>query len=135
MPNKREARVAPAAVWAEIEADLDAQAKDLGKQLDDYLASIEGTPDDRELAQAPGEEGQNVADRIADTYAQAGALALKPTVEHLLSAIETSTSPTDLKERLEKLYKHLDSSALGQVVQKALMLAELDGRWAVLEET
>lgn len=79
-------------------------------------------------------EGQLYLDEVVAQGTQEGTLALSPLMVQLLHAVNQATSYEDLKKRLLTIYSGEDRSKLADLMEKALMLAELEGRHAVLEE-
>jgi phage gp29-like protein len=79
--------------------------------------------------------GQAYADKLSAASRDAGAAALNPEIDALMSIIEslddTPEWPIALKQRLLERYGKLDIGEFAGVVEKALVLAELAGRYAV----
>jgi len=79
-------------------------------------------------------EGQLYLDTVVKEGTQESALSLSPLMVQLLHAVNQATSYEDLKKRLLSIYSGDDRSQLADLMEKALVLAELEGRHAVLEE-
>lgn len=79
-------------------------------------------------------EGQLYLDTLVDQGTAEGSLSLSPLMVQLLHAVNQATSYEDLKKRLLSIYSGDDRSKLADLMEKALVLAELEGRHAVLEE-
>ncbi len=82
-------------------------------------------------AAASESEGQRYIDRVHAAVVNTAPLAV-PSYE-LLSVVNTATSEADLKERLTKAYAEMDRTKLEAVFEQAFILAELAGRYAVLQ--
>lgn len=82
-------------------------------------------------AAASESEGQRYVDRLhADVLAQS---PLAVPAYELLSVVNASTSPDDLQRRITEAYASMDRSALEATFERAFILAELAGRYAVLQ--
>lgn len=79
-------------------------------------------------------EGQLYADAIVEEGKAAASTALKVDVAALIQVIESSADFDQLKAALVRVYGEMDSEKLAELMQYALILAELGGRHAVLEE-
>ena len=79
-------------------------------------------------------DGQDYADRLAARSAQRGSEALAPDLEALIALIESSESRGELEQKLLASYKTMDHAARAKIIERALILAELAGRHAVLED-
>jgi phage gp29-like protein len=79
--------------------------------------------------------GQAYADAVADKARERATQALKPDVMHVLGAVAASNSYDELKGRLIELYGNMEPSHFAVILQRAMLLAELAGRLAVLEDT
>lgn len=76
--------------------------------------------------------GQVAADQLADHAAKDGAKAVRPGLVELLAAIDAAKGDfEDLRRRLQAVV--LDPEELAIVLEKAMVLAELNGRLSVLE--
>ena len=82
-------------------------------------------------AAASESEGQRYIDRVHASVVNTAPLAV-PAYE-LLSVVNTATSEADLKERLTKAYAEMDRTKLEAVFEQAFILAELAGRYSVLQ--
>jgi hypothetical protein len=84
-------------------------------------------------------EGQLFADALVEQSTEHAIRALKPTTDAILAVIdsidEASRDPYgDLRTKLRELYTELDPSELSALVEKAMVLANLAGRAAVLQD-
>ncbi len=79
--------------------------------------------------------GQVYVDSVAESGRARAAAVLKPDVMHVLSAIAASNSYDELKGRLIALYGAMEPDQMASVLQRAMLLGELAGRLAVLEDT
>ena len=79
--------------------------------------------------------GQAYADKLAAASRDAGAAALNPEIDAIMSIIEgledTPDWPVKLKQGLLKQYGNASRDEFASVVEKALVLAELAGRYSV----
>lgn len=78
--------------------------------------------------------GQLYADALADHGRGRGVEALAPDVGEVLSLIQEARDYAELREGLIKLYGKASPDELAGLMEKALLLAELAGRHAVLED-
>ncbi len=84
---------------------------------------------------APGFlEGQLYADALADGAIPSGQRALRVDLKAVLDVIQTSTDYGDLRVRLREVFADMGPEAFARVMQKALVLSELNGDVAVLED-
>lgn len=87
------------------------------------------------LAQAKGfVRGQLYADALGDQGREQGAGILASDMASVLSVIQAATDYDSLREGLIKLYGKMDPAELAGLMEKALVLADLAGRHAVLED-
>lgn len=101
------------------------------------------TPQDKKQANAalewlsrqPGwKRGQDYASHIASLALEGGAQVIGRDLERVLKIVRSSKSPEDLKRQLVNAYGAMSPKAFAQVAQRAMILARLDGRHAVLED-
>ena len=78
--------------------------------------------------------GQLYADELSDRSVPLGAKALAPDLETLLSVIKSAKSYDDLRGKLVKAYGQMDRARLADLLEKAIVLADLAGKHAVLED-
>ena len=76
---------------------------------------------------------KTAADRTAQRAMRAAQPQVAAEVEAVLSEVRAAASPDDLKARLLKRFADQDPAALAAVVEKAMLLADLEGRWDVTE--
>ena len=79
-------------------------------------------------------EGQLYLDRVADEGTQGANVLVSPLTVRLLEVVHAAKSYRELKSKLRSIYDGEDWSKYADLVEKALILAELEGRHAVLEE-
>lgn len=80
--------------------------------------------------------GQVYTDTIGDEARAAAAGALKPDLKHLVELIDGADSYEALRQKVLSAYKHrMTPDALAKVQEQAAILADLNGRYAVLEDT
>lgn len=79
-------------------------------------------------------DGQQFVDDLADDARDEGAKAIEASIEGVLADVNAATSFADLKTRLKKRYDGMSADAMTEVVEKAIVLTELAGRTAVLED-
>lgn len=80
------------------------------------------------------EQGQLYADAVADAAKAEAAEAMRPELDAILKVVRTAKSYTDMRAALLSMYRKLDAAALSRVIERALVLAKLDGRLSVLED-
>lgn len=80
------------------------------------------------------QRGQAYVDAVADKARERAATVLKPDVMHVLGAVAASNSYDELKGRLIELYGAMEPHQFAVVLQRAMLLGELAGRLAVLED-
>lgn len=79
-------------------------------------------------------DGQAYADELGDTSRDDGTDAMAPSVDDVLAVVKSAASFDDLKERLAKAYDGMGAVKMTEIVEKAIVLAELAGRYAVLKD-
>lgn len=79
-------------------------------------------------------QGQLYADSLTERGTPAGARALRPDLETLLSAVEEAEDYEDLRTRLRSAFPKLEPERLSGLLEKAMVLAELAGRHAVQQD-
>jgi phage gp29-like protein len=79
-------------------------------------------------------EGQLYADALADDAVPRGKRALAVDLKAVLDIIDSSTSYADLRVRLREAYADMDADAFSRVMEKALVLGDLAGHHAVLQD-
>lgn len=87
----------------------------------------------RQLSQA-AVKGQTRVDDLHDEALAQGKEAFRASLDKVLSLVAEAADYEQLRRRVLAEYKHLDSHALAKVLEKAILLAELSGRWSVQEE-
>lgn len=80
-------------------------------------------------------EGQLYLDEVVKEGQSSASLTLAPIMVQLLQVVHQATSYEDMKRRLKELHQGEDLAQLADLVEKCLILAELEGRNAVLEES
>ncbi len=78
--------------------------------------------------------GQAYVDELAEAGATHGAAVLRPDLADVLRVVREAKDYADLRARLLATYRGLSRERLAQVVEKASVLADLDGRFAVLDD-
>jgi len=82
--------------------------------------------------------GQDYVARLADSARVDGAAALRPDVAKLIDIVmhleDTEGWQEELKAKLVDTYRDMDATAAAAALEKSLILAELAGRVAVLED-
>lgn len=78
-------------------------------------------------------EGQSWIDALVEASKAMGAAAMRPDLAALNKVIQGATSFVDLRQKLAPLLELLDEEGRAEVLEKAMVLAELAGRSAVLE--
>lgn len=79
-------------------------------------------------------KGQLYVDRLAESAQQAGSRVLRPDVQRVLMAVANSNSYDELKGRLMEAFGVMDPDAFADVMARAMTLAEVSGRWSVMED-
>ena len=77
-------------------------------------------------------QGQLYADHLADK-GQRQSAALLP-LEALARIIETSTGYDDLRVRMRAAFADMDPEPFAEVMEKALILSDIAGRWAAVQD-
>ena len=80
-------------------------------------------------------ETENVADYLASQLADMSMANTDKMMARLKRLTDNAKSFTDLRDGIVALFKTMDATALGNTIAKALMLAEVSGRYEVGEET
>jgi phage gp29-like protein len=78
--------------------------------------------------------GQLYVDAVGDEGSEETIKAFAPDLAGLQDEIEAAEDYEDLRKRIRKRYRKLDAQELAEVMEKAFLLAELDGQWAVRED-
>ncbi len=78
--------------------------------------------------------GQVYADAVADVVVQEAVKTTRHDIAALQVEIAAATDYDDLRTRLLARYKTMDAGPLTELVEKATLLAELNGRFRVLED-
>ena len=76
-------------------------------------------------------QGQLYADRLADNAREAGARSMRPILARVLEAIDQAEGYDALRARLLELFPSLNPDDLATLMENALILADLAGRYAV----
>jgi phage gp29-like protein len=94
----------------------------------------------RKLALASGDdsdgalEGVLFADQLAEEVGLETARLIKPSVKTLMSMVRSADSYPDLENRIKVAFAHSDPSELADLLEQAMMLAQLDGRHSVIKD-
>jgi phage gp29-like protein len=87
------------------------------------------------LASAQGfVDGQRYADDLAHNAAGDSVQAMAPALDLLMTAIEASDTPEELRANLAEAYRGMSQAEMETLVERALIMAELAGRHAVIED-
>jgi phage gp29-like protein len=86
---------------------------------------------DRVRASSGFVQGQLYADRLADNAREAGATSMRPVLARVLEAIDQAEGYDALRARLIELFPELNPDDLATLMENALILADLAGRYAV----
>lgn len=78
--------------------------------------------------------GQLYVDGIVERGVAAASAALAPDLAVVLRAIREAESYEQLERELTTIYAAMSPERLAETLEKASILAELDGRWSVLED-
>lgn len=78
--------------------------------------------------------GQVYVDRLADRAAEQATELLDQDLQAVLRAVQSATDYEDLRQRLLAVFAELDPLALAELTERALLMADLAGRWAVLKD-
>jgi phage gp29-like protein len=84
------------------------------------------------LSQRAAHDGQAYADDVARYGVKDAARVLEPDLAQVLHQVQLAASPDDLKQRLLRLYKGVSPETLQQELERAQVMAELDGRHSAL---
>lgn len=79
-------------------------------------------------------QGQLYADRLADNAREAGAGLMRPVLARVLEAIDQAEGYEALRTRLIELFPELNPDDLATLMENALLLADLAGRYAVVSD-
>lgn len=97
--------------------------------------------DDEQLEQQKGSrlkphvEAQLFNDELADNAIDAARAAIRPDLVKVLACIEKAKDYPSLRLELRKAFASMTAAELTRVTRKALVLADLNGRHSVLEES
>ncbi len=90
----------------------------------------------RALSTAPRRKrAVTYADRVATASIAAGARAIAPDLADVRRIVKAAKSPEELRAALVEKYRSMDPRKFADVVERAQVMAELDGRYDVLEKT
>lgn len=98
------------------------------------LSQIRLASRDRPSAARGFVRGQLYTDALDDSARLVGAEALRPDLRALLDIIESAADYEELRRRIIDAYGAMAPEALADLLEKALILADLAGRAAVLED-
>lgn len=79
-------------------------------------------------------EGQLYTDALVERSTEHGAEAIQVDVKTLLGVIAEATDYDDLRTRLNAAFKSMDPEQLSSLVERSMVLAELAGRAAVIQD-
>ena len=79
-------------------------------------------------------EGVLYSDSVADRAAEAATKAIAPDLKTVVRIIETAEDYPEMRSRLASAYADMNPDDFAEVVEKALILSELAGRYAVLKD-
>lgn len=79
-------------------------------------------------------DGQGYADELVEAGTKAGLALLEQDVERVLAMVDSVTSYDELQTKLAALYKDADPERLSEIVERFLILADVAGRAAVLQD-
>lgn len=79
------------------------------------------------------ERDRDRADELADQAVDLSATAFRHLIAPIRRAVKEATSLQDLRDRLDRLYPSLDARAFTELMAQALAVAEVSGRWDVLD--
>jgi phage gp29-like protein len=77
----------------------------------------------------PQDEWQAEVDRLAEESAAKGAETFKADEERLIEIVRDAAGFDDMQERIIDAYGDLDPDALAEVLEQAILAADLYGRW------
>jgi hypothetical protein len=78
--------------------------------------------------------GQSYVDAVVERGTASGTRAVRSTLSAIAAAIETASSPEDLRARLLAILGSDDPAALASALTRAQTLASLAGRYDVIED-
>jgi phage gp29-like protein len=114
------------------EGDEDADETD--EQEEAMSAFVQLQSGDRVPVSAGFVQGQRFTDGLADASAGRAAVIEAPGLVEMMKIVREATSFDDAKAKLRAQYAGLSPAKLAAMNEKTLLLGELTGRWAVLEE-
>lgn len=79
-------------------------------------------------------EGQLYVDAVGDVLSAAGRAVFGAYTDEILAGIQAGESYADLRERLTRLYANATPDELSELLYRAMLLSELAGRYAVLQD-
>jgi hypothetical protein len=83
---------------------------------------------------AAAREGQLFVDEVGDRALAEGSAALEPDLQALLTDVQAASDYEDLRLRLLARHGAMNRKDLAKLVERAILLAELGGRFAVRKE-
>ena len=78
--------------------------------------------------------GQMYADTVADRAAEQASDLIDADLRAVLRAVQQATDYEDLRQRLLSVFADMDPIALAELAERAMLMADLAGRWAVRED-
>ena len=117
---------------AAAKAERAALAPQVGPGQPDAEPGQPTPPGKKALSQRAADDGQEYADEVARTGIKEARKAIEPDLVSILHAVQVASSPDDLKARLLRLYEGLDPAELEEVLRRAQVMAELDGRHSAI---
>jgi phage gp29-like protein len=116
--------------------DSDGSGDGSGDGADDDAAQREARLNEKKDPPLPkaAVEGQLYADALTDASVAQAAQVLGPDIVGLANDIGASTDYEDLRRRLLTRHAHMDRKPLAKLVEKAIRLAEMAGKFAVRKE-
>jgi phage gp29-like protein len=128
---------------AQLEADADraaaaqaAFAQQPTEEDEKDVPTPEGEPEQlsaRPSAPKAIRAGQKYIDAVVAASMARARVSMKPKLALVHQVVQLSSSPEDLKRRLEQAFSHLQPDALAELLERAQVMAELAGRSVVLE--
>lgn len=79
-------------------------------------------------------QGQNYADRLTENARLATAERMDADIADILAIVQAAETPEEMRNGLIQLYNGMDIDAMAGVLEKAMVLANLAGRYALLED-
>jgi phage gp29-like protein len=123
---------------AQINVDAEALLEKAGVVVLDDLppppAPKPGKLDRLADVPTPVLEGQLYADDVADAARQLGVNVMSPDLNEVLRQIHLAHDFDDMRTRLVETYRRMDPTTLQRLLERAELLAELDGRYRVSQE-